>query len=66
LKAWVYVFWVSIFSTVAGLLYGAWVNGTGLGMVALYLVAFLMIIFGIYWLIKHRQRGPEKRAISHP
>jgi hypothetical protein len=66
LKAWVYVFWVSIFSTVAGLLYGAWVNGTGLGMVALYLAAFLMIIFGIYWLIKHRQRGPEKRAVSQP
>jgi hypothetical protein len=42
------------------------VNGTDLGMVALYLAAFLMIIFGIYWLIKHRQRGPEKRAVSQP
>ncbi|MCJ7703810.1 MAG: permease, partial [Anaerolineales bacterium] len=27
LKAWVYVFWVAIFSTLAGLIYGAWVDG---------------------------------------
>jgi uncharacterized membrane protein YraQ (UPF0718 family) len=26
-KAWVYVAWVTLFSTLAGLLYGAWVNG---------------------------------------
>lgn len=28
LKTWVYVAWVSLFSTIAGLLYGTWVNGT--------------------------------------
>ena len=31
LKAWVYVAWVALFSTLAGLLYGAWVDGTSLG-----------------------------------
>ncbi|MCK7580491.1 MAG: permease [Chromatiales bacterium] len=28
LKAWVYVGWVALFSTLAGLIYGAWVDGT--------------------------------------
>ncbi|HSQ16419.1 MAG TPA: permease, partial [Anaerolineales bacterium] len=27
LKAWVYVFWVALFSTLAGLIYGSWVDG---------------------------------------
>ena len=44
LKAWIYVAWVSLFSTVAGLLYGAWVNGTSLGLLALYLAIFLGIL----------------------
>jgi uncharacterized membrane protein YraQ (UPF0718 family) len=53
-KAWVYVAWVALFSTVAGLLYGAWVDGTGLGMVALYLVLFLVSLAGLFWLIERR------------
>jgi len=53
LKAWVYVFWVSIFSTLAGLLYGAWVDGTSLGLVLLYLVGFLVMLAGILWLVEH-------------
>jgi len=36
--------WVSLFSTVAGLLYGAWVNGTSLGLVTLYLFLFLAVL----------------------
>jgi uncharacterized membrane protein YraQ (UPF0718 family) len=40
-KAWVYVAWVSLFSTLAGLLYGSWVNGTDLGLVCFYLILFL-------------------------
>jgi len=54
LKAWVYVGWVSLFSTAAGLLYGAWVNGTSLGMVILYLVLFLGVVSGLYWLINRQ------------
>ena len=54
LKAWVYVGWVALFSTVAGLLYGAWVNGTGLGLVMLYLILFLGILAALFWLIESR------------
>ena len=38
-KAWVYVAWVTLFSTLAGLIYGAWVDGTALWRVVLYLAA---------------------------
>jgi len=44
LKAWVYVGWVALFSTVAGLLYGAWITGTPLASILLYLVAFLVVV----------------------
>lgn len=54
LKAWVYVAWVSLFSTVAGLLYGAWVDGTNLLFVLMYLSFFLIALFGILWFIERR------------
>jgi hypothetical protein len=57
LKAWVYVGWVALFSTLAGLIYGAWVNGASLGLVALYLTLFLAISAGILWLVNRRQAG---------
>jgi hypothetical protein len=57
LKAWVYVGWVGLFSTLAGLLYGAWVNGTSLGLVALYLVGILVILTASLWLLNRRKEG---------
>ena len=33
LKAWTYVGWVALFSTLAGLIYGAWVDGASLGWI---------------------------------
>ena len=54
LKAWVYVGWVALFSTLAGLLYGAWVNGTPLGIVAIYLIVILLLLtFGL-WVANQR------------
>ena len=44
LKAWVYVFWVALFSTLAGLIYGVWVDGASIWLVALYLVIFLALL----------------------
>lgn len=44
LKAWVYVFWVALFSTLAGLIYGAWIDGANLGSIFLYLVVFLAVL----------------------
>lgn len=49
LKAWTYVFWVALFSTLAGLLYGAWVDGASIGLVALYLILFLAVLAGALW-----------------
>ena len=55
-KAWVYVAWVSLFSTVAGLLYGAWVNGTSIGLVTLYLILFLGLLAGLFWSIERQKK----------
>jgi len=54
-KAWVYVAWVSLFSTIAGLLYGAWVNGASVGLVSLYLFLFLSLLAGLFWFINRRK-----------
>lgn len=59
LKTWVYVAWVALFSTIAGLLYGAWVNGTPLWMVALFLGAFMLVLFGIFWFVDLRNKGAK-------
>ena len=34
-KAWTYVAWVALFSTLAGLLYVSWVDGVALGWIVL-------------------------------
>jgi uncharacterized protein len=54
-KAWTYVGWVALFSTLAGLLYGAWVDGTGLGLVVLYLAIFMALLSGIMWLVNRKR-----------
>jgi hypothetical protein len=65
LKAWVYVFWVSLFSTLAGLLYGAWVNGTSLPLVGLYLVGILAVTSSVIWLLNHRKQT-QAEPVSVP
>ena len=54
LKAWVYVAWVALFSTLAGLIYGAWIDGTSLAIVSLYLVAILGLLAGVLWFVNQR------------
>lgn len=61
-KAWVYVGWVALFSTAAGLLFGAWVDGTGIWQLGLYLLLFLGVLAGMLWAFSHRktpQPAPE-------
>jgi uncharacterized membrane protein YraQ (UPF0718 family) len=53
-KAWIYVGWVALFSTIAGLLYGAWVDGTSLGMVSLYLIGILALMAALLWVFNRR------------
>jgi hypothetical protein len=62
LKAWVYVGWVALFSTLAGLLYGAWVAGASLGMVTLYLVGILALLSVSLWLLNRRNKGKAVAA----
>jgi uncharacterized membrane protein YraQ (UPF0718 family) len=57
LKAWVYVGWVALFSTLAGLFYGAWVNGTSMGLVTLYLVGILALMTAFLWLVDRRNEA---------
>jgi uncharacterized protein len=58
LRAWVYVGWVALFSTVAGLLYGARVDGTPLGLVLLILAGLLVVLTGVLWLASRRSPQP--------
>jgi uncharacterized protein len=54
IKAWVYVGWVALFSTLAGLIYGAWVDGAGIGLVSFYLLLFISLLSGALWLLNRR------------
>jgi uncharacterized membrane protein YraQ (UPF0718 family) len=63
LKAWVYVGWVALFSTLAGLIYGAWVDGISLGLVLFYLAGFLAILATTLWLIN--RNNVHKMSMVH-
>jgi hypothetical protein len=54
LKAWTYVGWVTLFSTLAGLIYGAWVDGASVWLLAFYLAGFLVILSGGLWVVSRR------------
>lgn len=62
-KAWVYVGWVALFSTLAGLIYGAWVDGASLGLVALYLLMFLVVLATALWLVN--RHTTKQVAVTH-
>ena len=59
-KAWVYVFWVALFSTIAGLIYGALEDGANIGTVALYLLIFLALMAAGLWRMSKRSRSPAR------
>ena len=63
LKSWTYVGWVALFSTLAGLIYGAWVDGASIVLVTIYLVAFLTLLSGLLWFVN--RRNIQKVAIAH-
>ncbi|MFH1086154.1 MAG: permease [Chloroflexota bacterium] len=61
LKAWTYVLWVALFSTLAGLLYGAWVNGASVAVLALVVLSGLALLaIGLGWM--GRRRKAEARG----
>jgi uncharacterized membrane protein YraQ (UPF0718 family) len=55
-KTWVYVGWVTLFSTLAGLLYGAWVDGASIGWILAGLTTFLLLLSLGLWLVDRRYR----------
>lgn len=58
LKAWVYVGWVALFSTLAGLIYGAWVDGASIGLLIGYIAAALIVLGAALWWVSRRQNHP--------
>ncbi len=62
-KAWVYVGWVALFSTVSGLIYGAWVNGASAIALVLYLTAFLIAMSGVLYLVNRQRLRSQERAM---
>jgi uncharacterized protein len=62
LRAWTYVFWVALFSTLAGLLYGAWNDGTSIWLIALYLASFVAVLAGGLAWVGRRNRRSLPRA----
>jgi len=64
LKAWTYVAWVALFSTLAGLIYGAWVDGASAGMILLYLAAFMGILSLALYLVSRRNLGKSAQTMA--
>ena len=57
LRAWSYVGLVALFSTLAGLTYGAWVDGTSALMLGIAVVGFILLLSATLHLIEARRRG---------
>ncbi len=63
-KTWVYVGLVTVFSTLAGLIYGAWVDGTSLWLILGYLVAVVAVLAGALWTVGRLDRRAETAAVE--
>jgi len=61
-KTWTYVAWVALFSTVAGLLYGAWVNGAAIWAIAALLVGGLALLAAAFALVGRYRRAKAATA----
>jgi len=60
LKAWTYVGLVAVFSTLAGLTYGAWVDGTPLATLAVIIGGFILVLAVAVQLIGRAQGLPAR------
>ena len=62
-KAFTYVGLVAVFSTVSGLIYGAWKDGTSVGLLAVYVGVFLLFLGGALYLLG-RNRATLGRSVN--
>lgn len=53
-KSWTYVFWVALFSTLSGYLYGLWIDGVSLFAIIFYLALFLTGLFVVVQVANRR------------
>ena len=60
LKAWTYVGLVAVFSTISGLTYGAWVDGTPLTTLALIIGGFILTLTFVVQVIERLQRNSRE------
>lgn len=63
-RAWVYVGWVAAFSTFAGLLYGAWVDGASLLRLLGYVAAAMAVLALLLGLLDRLQATKARRHVS--
>jgi uncharacterized membrane protein YraQ (UPF0718 family) len=61
-KTWVYVGLVTVFSTLAGLIYGAWVDGASAWLIVGYLLVILAVLAAGLWLAGRFDRRAETAA----
>ncbi len=57
LRAWTYVGLVALFSTLAGLTYGAWVDGTSALLLGVAVAAFILLLSSALHLIETRRKA---------
>src|SRR5512134_736129 len=58
-RTWTYVGWVAVFSTLAGLIYGSWVDGASVLAIGLLLAVFLGTLSGtLWWIARWNSRTP--------
>lgn len=58
-RTWAYVGWVAMFSTLAGLIYGSWVDGASVLAIGLLLAVFLGTLSGtLWWIARWNSRNP--------
>ena len=63
LKAWTYVAWVALFSMLAGLIYGAWVDGVPVGLLLLGLAGVVALLGMALW--RADRRNAVQAAAAH-
>ena len=64
-KAWTYVGWVALFSTLAGLIYGAYVDGASAGLLLLYLLSVLgLLALALWWVSRRNACAPAAQKIA--
>jgi uncharacterized membrane protein YraQ (UPF0718 family) len=62
LRAWTYVGLVALFSTLAGLTYGAWVDGTSALLLSIAVAGFILLLSTTLHLIEARRKAKAKES----